>query len=151
MVVCFQYNLVLSQQCSNITRRRQCNLAKLRPICTSSAASVIFCGSLELSVSCQQTSFWPLLLSLLLVFWAWLRPGFVQKTSQPLLFSLTTPPPPTSVWKGTGLLISNNWKYSTHSSLCNKKYFEFHAIMVTAPVKLHIVMIYHLPGQLAPL
>ncbi len=53
--------------------------------------SAIFCGSLELSVSCQQTSFWPLLLSLLLVSWAWLRPGFIQKTLQPLLFSLPSP------------------------------------------------------------
>ncbi len=26
--------------------------------------------------------------------------------------------------------------------------FEFHAIMVTAPVKLHIVIVYRLPGQL---
>ncbi len=38
----------------------------------------------------KQISFRPLLLSLLLVSWAWLRPGFVQKTQQPLMFSLTT-------------------------------------------------------------
>ncbi len=44
-------SLVLSQQHSNMKRRWQCNLANLCSMCTS----LIFCGSLELSVSCQQT------------------------------------------------------------------------------------------------
>ncbi len=52
---------------------------------------------------------------------------------------------------GTGLLISNNWKYSTHSPLCNYNSFESHAITVMAPIKLQIVVIYRPPGQiLAP-
>ncbi len=52
---------------------------------------------------------------------------------------------------GTGLLISNNWKYSTHSPLGNHNSFESHAITVTAPIKLQIVVIYRPPGQiLAP-
>ncbi len=42
VVVCFQYILVLSQQCFNITRRRQHNLAKLRPISTSPAVPLSF-------------------------------------------------------------------------------------------------------------
>ncbi len=71
------------------TARQSCwAVSYLLLFCCTSA---IFCGSLELSVSCQQTSFWPLLLSLLLMFWAWLRPGFIQKTLQPLLFSLPSP------------------------------------------------------------
>ncbi len=49
---------------------------------------------------------------------------------------------------GTGLLISNNWKYSTHAPLCNNNSFESHGITVTAPVKLHVVVIYRPPGQL---
>ncbi len=94
-----------------------------------------------------------LLLKLLLTFWAWLRPGFVQKTQQPLLRSLTTFPsltPPRQVRKGggTGLLISNNLKYSTYTPLCNNHSLESHAIIVTAPVKLHVVVIYRTPGQL---
>ncbi len=32
---------------------------------------------------------------------------------------------------GTGLLISNNWKYSTYSPLCNYNSFESHAITVS--------------------
>ncbi len=48
---------------------------------------------------------------------------------------------------GTGLLISNNWKYSTYFPLCNNYSLESHAITVTAPVKLHVVVIYRPPGQ----
>ncbi len=43
---------------------------------------------------------------------------------------------------GTGLLISNNWKYSTHSPLRNHNSFESHAITVIASIKLLIVVIY---------
>ncbi len=49
---------------------------------------------------------------------------------------------------GTGLLISNNCKYSTHSPLCNHNSFESHVITVTAPIKLLIVVIYRPPGQI---
>ncbi len=50
--------------------------------------------------------------------------------------------------EGTGLLISKNWKYSTYTPLCNNHSLESHAITVTAPVKLHVVVIYRPPGQL---
>ncbi len=49
---------------------------------------------------------------------------------------------------GTGLLISNNWKYSTHSPLGNHNSFESHAITVTAPIQLQIVVFYRPPGPL---
>ncbi len=49
---------------------------------------------------------------------------------------------------GTGLLISNNWKYSTYSPLCNYNSFESHAITVIAPIKLQIVVIERPPGQI---
>ncbi len=49
---------------------------------------------------------------------------------------------------GTGLLILNNWKYSTYSPLCNYNSFESHAITVIAPIKLQIVVIYRPPGQI---
>ncbi len=57
---------------------------------------------------------------------------------------------PKASWPGwgTGLLISNNWKYSTHSPLGNHNSFESHAITVTAPIKLQIVVIYRPPGQI---
>ncbi len=85
--------------------------------------------------------------------WAWLRPGFIQKTRQPQLLCLTTSLSLTPLVRlgdggGTGLLISDNWKYSTHSPLCNYNSFESHVITVTAPIKLHVVVIYRPPGQL---
>ncbi len=46
------------------------------------------------------------------------------------------------------MLISNNWKYSTYSPLCNNNSFEYHAITVIAPIKLQIVVIYLPPGQI---
>ncbi|KAI2656683.1 hypothetical protein H4Q32_020662 [Labeo rohita] len=49
---------------------------------------------------------------------------------------------------GTGILISNKWKFFNHSLLCNFNSFESHAITVTAPIKFHIVVIYRPPGQL---
>ncbi len=49
---------------------------------------------------------------------------------------------------GTGLLISNNWKYSAFTPLYNIHSLESHAITVTATVKLHVVVIYRPPGQL---
>ncbi len=61
-------------------------------MCTSYTAPLSFSVGLwnYQSAINKQISFRPLLLSLLLVSWAWLRPGFVQKTQQPLMFSLTT-------------------------------------------------------------
>ncbi len=50
--------------------------------------------------------------------------------------------------KWSGLLISNSWKYSTHSPLCNYNSFESHVITATAPIKLQIVVIYRPPGQI---
>ncbi len=50
--------------------------------------------------------------------------------------------------RSRALLISNNWKYSTHSPLCNYNSFESHAITVIAPIKLQIVIIYRPPGQI---
>ncbi len=41
-----------------------------------------------------------------------------------------------------------NWKYSTYTPLCNNHSLESHAITVTAPVKLHVLVIYRPPGQL---
>ncbi len=82
----------------------------------------------------------------------WIRP---EDSATPAAlsnnFSFSHTPRQVGRGGGTGLLISNNWKYSTHSPLCNYNSFESHAITVMAPIKLQIVVIYRLPGQiLAP-
>ncbi len=62
-------------------------------------------------------------------------------------FSFSHTPRQVGRGEGTGLIISNNWKYSTHSPVCNYNAFESHAITVIAPIKLQIVVIYRPPGQ----
>ncbi len=65
-----------------------------------------------------------------------------------LNFSFSHTPHQVGRGGGTGLLISNNCKYSTYSPLCNYNSFESHAITVIAPIKLQIVVIYRPPGQI---
>ncbi len=143
---------VVSQPQSNITRRRQCNPANLRPISTSIAPpsfsvglwncqSAVNKADLISAFSLQST------LSILGLTETWIRPedSAIPAALSNNSFSHTTCQ--VGWGGGTGLLISNNWKYSTHSPLCNYNSFEYHAITVTAPIKLQIVVIYHPPGQ----
>ncbi len=78
----------------------------------------------------------------------WIRP---EDSATPAAlcnnFSFSHTPRQVARGGGTGLLISNNWKYSTYSHLCNYNSFESHAITVIAPIKLQIVVIYRPPGQ----
>ncbi len=79
----------------------------------------------------------------------WIRP---EDSATPAAlsknFSFSHTPRQVGRGGGTGLLISNNWKYSTYSPLCNYNSFESHAITVIAPIKLQIVVIYRPPGQI---
>ncbi len=78
----------------------------------------------------------------------WIRP---EDSATPAAFSnnFSFSHTPRQVGRGgvTGLLISNNWKHSTHSPLFNHNSFESHAITVTSPINLQIVVIYRPPGQ----
>ncbi len=50
---------------------------------------------------------------------------------------------------GTGLLISNEWKFDhLLPSPTGNSSFESHAITITHPAKIHIVVVYRPPGQL---
>ncbi len=147
--MCFQTIPVFSQPCSNITRRWQRNPAKLRLISTSSTTPLSYsmalwnCQSavnkvdLISAFSLQSTQ------SILDLTETWICPED-SATSAALSNNLSFSHTPRQVgWgEGTGLLISNNWKYSTHSPLCNYNSFESHAITVIAPIKLQIVIIY---------
>ncbi len=72
----------------------------------------------------------------------WIRP---EDSATPAVlsnnFSFSHTPRQVGRGGGTGLLISNNWKYSTHSPLCNYSSFESNVITVIAPIKLQIVVI----------
>ncbi len=79
----------------------------------------------------------------------WIRP---EDSATPAVlsnnFSFSHTPRQVGRGGGTGLLISNNWKYSTHSPLCNYSSFESYVITVIAPIKLQIVVIYCPSGQI---
>ncbi len=109
---------------------------------------------MELSVSCQQSRlhfrfFFRSTLSILGLTETWFCP---EDSATPAAlsnnFSFSHTPRQVGRGGGTRLFISNNWKYSTHSPLCNYNSFESHAITVIAPVKHQIVVIYRLPGQI---
>ncbi len=156
--MCFKTIPVVSRPCSNITRSRQSYPANLHPISTSSTTPLSFSTALW---NCQSAvnkaefiSAFSLqsTLSILGLTETWIRP---EDSATPAAlsnnFSFSHTPRQVGRGGGTGLLISNNWKYSTHSPLCNYNSFESHAITLMAPLKLQIVVIYHPPGQiLAP-
>ncbi len=156
--MCFKTIPVVSRPRSNITRRRQSNPANLHHISTSSTTPLSFSMALW---NCQSAvnkadfiSAFSLqsTLSILGLTETWIRP---EDSATPAAlsnnFSFSHTPRQVGRGGGTGLLILNNWKYSTHSPLCNYNSFESHAITVMDPIKLQIVVIYRPPGQiLAP-
>ncbi len=147
--MCFQSIPVFSQPRSYNTRRWQRNPANLRPISTSSTTPLSFSVGLWngqsavnkadfiSAFSLQST------LSILGLTGTWIRP---EDSATPAAlsnnFSFSHTPHQVGRGGGTGLLISNNWKYSTHSPLCNYNSFESHAITVTSHIKLQIVVMY---------
>ncbi len=152
--MCFQTIPVLSQPRSKNTRRRQCNPANLRPISTTSSTTPLYFSmglwNCQSAVNNAVISAFSLrsTLSILGLTETWIRP---EDSATPAAlsnnFSFSHTPRQVGWGGGTSLLISNNWKYSTHSPLCNYNSFESHAITVTAPIKLQIVIIYRHPGQ----
>ncbi len=145
--MCFQTIPVFSQPCPNITRRQQRNPANLHPISTSSITPLSFSMALW---NCQSVNKADLTsafssqftLSILGLTETWIHP---EDSATPAAlsnnFSFSHTPRQVGRGGGTGLLISNNWKYSTHSPLCNYNSFESHVITVMAPIKLQIVVI----------
>ncbi len=153
--MCFQTIPVLSQPRSKNTSRRQHNHANLRPISTSSTTPLSFSVGLW---NCQSAvnkadfiSAFSLqsTLSILGLTETWIRP---EDSATPAAlshnFSFSHTQRQVGRGGGTGLFISNNWKYSTHSPLGYHNSFESHAITVTDPIKFQIVVIYRPPGQI---
>ena len=81
----------------------------------------------------------------------WIKP---ENTATPAAlsagFSFTHSPRVGRHGGGTGLLIADKWKYSNISlSHFSPSSFEFHAVTVTHPVKLTIVVLYRPPGPVS--
>ncbi|KAL6473325.1 hypothetical protein MHYP_G00195130 [Metynnis hypsauchen] len=64
-------------------------------------------------------------------------------------FAFSHSPRQTGRGGGTSLLLSREWSFSTlslsHLNICS---FEFHAVAVSYPAELHIIVLYHPPGPL---
>ncbi|XP_062422208.1 LOW QUALITY PROTEIN: uncharacterized protein LOC134132996 [Pungitius pungitius] len=80
----------------------------------------------------------------------WITP---DNTSTPAAlssaFSFSHTPRPTGRGGGTGLLISPEWIFSPYPIPCPPPLsFEFHAVTITHPVQLNIVVLYRPPGSL---
>ncbi len=157
-IMCFKPIPVVSRPRSYITRRWQRNPANLHPFSTSSTTPLSFpmalwnCQSAVTKADFISAFSLQSTLSILGLTETWIRP---EDSATPAAlsnnFSFSHTPRQVARGGGTGLLISNNWKYSTHSPLCNYNSFESYAITVMAPIQLQIVVIYRLPGQiLAP-
>ncbi|XP_051574271.1 uncharacterized protein LOC127452691 [Myxocyprinus asiaticus] len=131
------------------------NPHNLRPLCTSAPAPLSFSvGLWNCQSAVNKADFIPAFatqstLSILALTETWIRP---EDTATPGAlsnnFSFSHTPRHTGRGGATGLLIHNNWTFSTHSSLCNNTSFEFHAITTMQPIKIHVVVIYRPPGQL---
>ncbi len=138
--MCFQYIPVVSQKCSYIKPRRQCNLAHLRSICTSSIPFSFSMGLWNCQSAVNEADLIPAIasqtaLSIMGLTETWIRP---EDSATPATlfnnFSFSHTPRQVRKGGGTGLLISNNWKYSTYTPLNNHSSLEYHAITVTNPV-----------------
>ncbi len=152
--MCFQTLLVVSQPRYNITRRWQRNPANLRPISTSTtplsfAVALWNCQSAVNKADCISAFSSQSTLSILGLTETWVSPeNSVTPAAHSNNFSFSHTPRQVGQCGGTSLLISNNWKYSTHSPLGNYNSFESHAITGIAPIILQIVEIYRPPGQI---
>ncbi len=152
--MCFQYIPFVLQKRSYIKCRRQRNLAHLRSIFTSSSLPFSFSmGLWNCQSAVNKADLIPAIasqtaLSIVGLTETWIRP---EDSATPAAlsnnFSFSHTPRQVRKGGGTGLLIYNNWKYSTYTPLCKNDSLESHAITVTAPVKLHVVVIYRPPGQ----
>ncbi len=63
-------------------------------------------------------------------------------------FSFSHIPHLTGRGGGTGLLISNNWKFTPLSSLSINSSFESHSVTNTYPLKINFIVVYRPPGPL---
>ncbi len=63
-------------------------------------------------------------------------------------FSFSHTPHLTGRGGGTGLFISNDWKFTPLSFLSINSSFESHSVTITYPLKIHFVVVYRPPGPL---
>jgi len=137
---------------SNVTCRMQHNPTNLRTFPVSS--STFFSFPIDLW-NCQSTvnkadfitSFSSHSgLSILALTETWIRPeDTVTPAALSTNFTFSHTLRLTGRGGGTGLLISNDWKFDPLLPLFDNISFESHSITITSPIKIHFVVVYRPP------
>ncbi|XP_062292965.1 uncharacterized protein LOC133997409 [Scomber scombrus] len=135
--------------------KRQCNLGNLRSLKQTSTAKTSFSvGLWNCRSAVNKADFISghanhLSLELLALTETWIKPeDSATPAALSINYTFSHTSRPSGRGGGTGLLISNKWKFNPLLPLNNFVSFEYHAVLVTAPVKAYVVVIYRPPGQL---
>ncbi len=154
--MCFQISTITANtQRARTVCWRQANPNNLRPVPLSSTTLLsIPIGLWNCQSAVNKADFIPSIathfgLNLMALTETWIKP---EDTATPAALStnFTFSHTPRTIGRGggTGLLISNEWKFELLPSLTGNSSFESHAITITHPAKIHFVVVYRLPGQL---
>lgn len=153
--MCFIIHTITNMRRSNVTHRSRYNPCNLRTLPMSSSAIFSFpIGLWNCQSAVNKADFITSIsshsgLKLLALTETWIRP---EDTATPAAlstnFTFSHTPRLTGRGGGTGLIISNDWKFNHLPPMCNNSSFESHSISITIPIKIHCVVIYRPPGQL---
>ncbi len=153
--MCFQINTITSTRKPRIAHCRQRNPNNLRTLPMSANTLLSFSiGLWNCQSAVNKADFITSITShsrliLLALTETWIKP---EDNATPAAlsnnFSFSHTPRLTGRGGGTGLLISNNWKFTPLSSLSINSSFESHSVTITYPLKIHFVVVYRPPGPL---
>ncbi len=149
--MCLQINTITTTRKPRITHCRQRNPNSLRTLPMSANTLLSFSIGLW---NCQSavnkadfitfiTSHSRLNLMALTETWNNATPAALSNN-----FSFSHTPRLTGRGGGTGLLISNNWKFTPLSSPSLNSSFESHSVTITYPLKINFIVVYRPPGPL---
>ncbi len=154
--MCFQIcTITTNTRRARAVRWRQANPNNLRTVPLSSTTLLsVPIGLWNCQSAVNKAVFIPSIathsgLNLMALTETWIKP---EDTATPAALStnFTFSHTPRTIGRGggTGLLISNEWKFELLPSPTGNSSFESHAITITHPAKIHVVVVYRPPGQL---
>ncbi len=155
LTMCFQIPTITTTRKPHITHYRQRNPNNLRTLSMSANTLLSFSiGLWNCQSAVNKADFITSIssysrLNLMALIEAWIKP---EDNSTPAALSnnfyFSHTPCLTGRCGGTGLLISNNWKFTPLPSLCINSSFESHSFTITYPLKIHFVVVYRPLGPL---
>ncbi len=153
--MCFQINTITTTRKPRITHCRPRNPNNLRNLPMSANTLLSFSiGLWNCQSAVNKADFITSItshsrLNLMALTETWIKP---EDNATPAAlsnnFSFSHTPRLTGRGGGTGLLISNNWKFAPLPSLSINSSFESHSVTITYPLKIHFVVVYRPPGPL---